>query len=235
MIEAWTSDPAIQRLLERHPRVAAVREGDALGVRFKDGDRIREVRVGDPGTDLFGLIELMDNNPVVCADSVSVPGPAGTLALIALGPLAAAGIIQERPAFVASFEIDETDLGASLASAGWMEGADSHGEPQGLGSVMVASAMAVVATPEQETDLFDLYDERFGRSFFVRHTPDVAWSPDIVEGQPFAAYRISVAPDRPNSLLTVRVMADRNGKCGAAQVVHAMNVMCGFDDTLGIA
>jgi N-acetyl-gamma-glutamylphosphate reductase len=29
-------------------------------------------------------------------------------------------------------------------------------------------------------------------------------------------------------------MADRNGKCGAAQVVHAMNVMCGFEESLGI-
>jgi N-acetyl-gamma-glutamylphosphate reductase len=29
-------------------------------------------------------------------------------------------------------------------------------------------------------------------------------------------------------------MADRDGKAGAAQVVHALNVMCGFEESLGI-
>jgi N-acetyl-gamma-glutamylphosphate reductase len=37
------------------------------------------------------------------------------------------------------------------------------------------------------------------------------------------------------SLLTVQVMIDRNGKGGAAQVVHAFNVMNGFEESLGIA
>jgi N-acetyl-gamma-glutamylphosphate reductase len=29
-------------------------------------------------------------------------------------------------------------------------------------------------------------------------------------------------------------MADINGKIGAAQYVHMMNVMCGFEESLGI-
>jgi hypothetical protein len=30
-------------------------------------------------------------------------------------------------------------------------------------------------------------------------------------------------------------MSDRDGKCGAAQFVHALNIMCGFEESLGIA
>jgi N-acetyl-gamma-glutamylphosphate reductase len=29
-------------------------------------------------------------------------------------------------------------------------------------------------------------------------------------------------------------MADVDGKCGAGQVVYAMNVMCGFEECLGL-
>jgi N-acetyl-gamma-glutamylphosphate reductase len=57
----------------------------------------------------------------------------------------------------------------------------------------------------------------------------------LVAGKPFSAYRLRVVPDEPNSLLTVRLLSDPLGKCGAAQVVHAMNVMCGFEESLGIS
>jgi len=61
-----------------------------------------------------------------------------------------------------------------------------------------------------------------------------AWDPSLVARKAAAAYRLSFAADDPTSLLTVRIMADKDGKCGSAQVVHAMNVMCGFEETLGI-
>ena len=55
-----------------------------------------------------------------------------------------------------------------------------------------------------------------------------------VLGRPEARYRLTLAPDSPHSLLTIRVLADFNGKVGASQVIHAMNVMCGFEESLGI-
>ena len=57
---------------------------------------------------------------------------------------------------------------------------------------------------------------------------------DTVRGKPFAVYRLRFAPDESKSLLTVQVMADSRGKCGAGQVVHALNVMCGFEESLGV-
>lgn len=230
-----SGDPAVRAILNRHPRVGSVAEQEDPGIWFADGAWSREVRRGDADLPLFGLLELMDNNPLVCADSISVPSAAGTLALLALGPAAAAGLLLERPAIVLNTAGSEQEVEAALRSAGWTEGADIHEEPLDLGDVLVATGMAVVETPADVTDLEDVYEERFGRSFFVRRTLESDWRPDIVQGTPFAAYRLSLAPDLPTSLLTIRVMADRNGKCGAAQLVHAMNVMCGFEETLGIA
>jgi N-acetyl-gamma-glutamylphosphate reductase len=235
VIEAWSGDPAVRRLLAAHPRVDKVEPSEDSGIRFQVGGRVREVDRGNPKAEAFGLLELMDNNPIVCADMVSVPSAAGTLALIALGPLAATGLIRERPVVVSSFDLEESDLAASLTSVGWTEGADVHVESQEIGSVLVLTAIAVVPTSEHPADYFDLYQERFGGSFFVRQATESDWSPSLVSGLPFAAYRLSLVPDEPNSLITIRTMADRDGKCGAAQLVHALNVMCGFDDALGIA
>jgi N-acetyl-gamma-glutamylphosphate reductase len=36
------------------------------------------------------------------------------------------------------------------------------------------------------------------------------------------------------SLLAIHIMADINGKAGAGQFVHTMNVMCGFEESLGL-
>ena len=44
----------------------------------------RQIVVGDASIEAGGLVELADNNPMVCADIVGVPGPVATLALIAL-------------------------------------------------------------------------------------------------------------------------------------------------------
>mgnify|MGYP000986779237 CR=1 FL=1 len=55
----------------------------------------------------------------------------------------------------------------------------------------------------------------------------------IVANKPFAVYRLGLTPGDDTSLLTVRVLADKHGKCGEAQLVHALNVMCGFEEMLG--
>lgn len=227
---AQSRDPEVVRLLSNHPRVAVARlEGDS-SLRFRQGAWDREVRVGDAGTELFGLVELMDNNPLVCADVVSVPSPAATLALIALGPLHGSGLLVEAPTMVTNVSASESDLAAFVGHEVTL-----HVDEAPLDGVAAATVMAVIRTPDDLEDIDALYDERFERSFFVRRDEESEWNIGFVKGQPFAAYRLRIGPDQPNSLLTIRVMADLNGKAGAAQVVHAMNVMAGFEESLGIS
>src|SRR5215218_131169 len=92
---AEASDPRLLELLRNHPRVAEVTTSDEPCLAFHQGPWNRRVLSGDPTPALAGLVELMDNNPLVCADEASVPDPASTLALIALGPLIRAGLLVE--------------------------------------------------------------------------------------------------------------------------------------------
>jgi len=232
---AQSADPVVRAILAVHPKVGAVGEGNATGVAFDQGVWSREVLVGEPSGVLYGLVELMDNNPIVCADRMSVPSPGATLALIALGPLAAAGLIADSPTVIVNVESDEETVAAALAGAGWTGGAFVHWEPVDLEGVVAATIMVAVQTPEDLDEIDEQYEERFGRSFFVRRDEDSEWDASLVRGTPYALYRLRISPDQPQSLLTVRVMADLNGKAGATQVVHAMNVMCGFEESLGIA
>ncbi len=202
---------------------------------WKDGERNREIYVGRPDVSPMGVVELTDNNPLVCADAFSVPSPASTLAVLAMGPLAEAGLIAERPVMLVNVDSDEDELAAFLATYGWRDGALTSYEPMDLSGVVAASVICSVPTPERLEDLDDLFEERYGRSFFVRRSDEEAWDTKMVAGKPHAAYRLRVSPDEPNSLLTIQIMADCNGKCGAGQIVHAMNVMCGFEESLGIA
>jgi len=232
---ASSIDPVIRQILSRHPRVGAVDPDATVGLHFGQGDWSREVVIGDPSEEIYGLVEIMDNNPMVCADRVSVTGPAATLALIALAPLAEAGLIEDSPAIVFNFDTDSSELDLALKTTGWGEGAAVHCEPWDIDGVLAATVLVSIRTPDDLEDIDALFEERYGRSFYVRRDETSDWGSGVVLGKPYAVYRLRIAPDQPNSLLTVRVLADRDGKCGAAQVVHAMNVMCGFEESLGIS
>jgi N-acetyl-gamma-glutamylphosphate reductase len=134
-----------------------------------------------------------------------------------------------------NFEPDVDVLEAFVEGTGWSFGVTSFFENQDLASVVACTAMALIRTPDKLEDIDELYEESFGRSFFIRRDEESDWTPDIVADKPWAAYRLRITPDAASSLLTIQVMADRNGKCGAAQVVHAMNLMAGFEESLGIA
>jgi len=232
---ASSANPLIRSMLASHPYVGVVEASDAVGVRFQSGSWKREVTIGQTEGAAYGLVELMDNNPIVCADLMSVPSPVATLALIALGPLAAAGLIADSPTVVANIEGDEDEISAALADLGWSEGAFLHSERVDLEGVVAVTVMVAIHTPDDLDEIDALYEERFGRSFYVQRDEDSEWDPALVRGTPRAVYRVRISPDTPLSLLTVRVLADGHGKAGAAQVVHAMNVMCGFEESLGIA
>lgn len=233
--QAITADPVLRRLLAGHPEVSEVLEGPDLGVRFQHGGRWREVLVGRSDAEIYGLLELIDNNPIVCADAVSVPSPGVTLASVAVGPLASAGIIYEAPTMLSTIEVDEAEAEEALARLGWSGGLTLHSEPADLGGVVAATVICAIASPDDPMEIDALYEERYGGSFFVRRDEDSQWHTNLVVGRPESRYRLRIALDQPVSLLTVQLLANRHGKCGAAQVLHAMNVMCGFADSAGIA
>ena len=231
---AASLDPAVAALLAAHPFVDLDRGGPERGVAFVQDGWERRVFVGRMEEDQRGILEIMDNNPLVCADSMSVPSAGATLALIALGPLAAGGLIAESPTIVSSVPLDEAEVASLMEPLGWFGGAYVHVEPQAIDPAIAATVMVAIRTPDDPDDLDALFEERYDRTLYVRRDETSEWDVGLVAGQPYALYRLRYAPDEGTSLLTVRVIADRDGKGGAAQVVHAMNVMAGFEESLGV-
>ena len=230
--------PGLRERLGRHPNVVLQPGVTENILEFWQGDWHRTLSVGSTGG-LRGLVELMDNNPMVCTDAMSVPDPASTLALIAIGPLLRAGMLVEAPTLMFTFAPDPDLVESYLETEGWTAGATIAEVGQDLGSVLALRAICAVQTegnPDQNHpfgEIDELYEEAFGRSFFVRRDETSDWDTKLVAGQAHGVYRLSIAADTPASLLTVQVMADRAGKCGAAQAIHAMNVMAGFEESLG--
>lgn len=230
---AEASDPRLLSFLRSHPHVGDVVTGGGPGLRFSQGSWHRSIEIGNSSLEVAGLVELMDNNPLVCADVASVPDPASTLVLIAIGSLVRAGLLAEPPTVITNFSADADLMGRFLAKEGWSDGVTYHLEPVDFGPVLVASCIASISTPSRLEDIDDLYEESYGRSFFV-HKCTEGWDVGLVHGKNHAAYKYQISPDAPNSLISIQVMADRDGKCGAAQVVHCMNVMAGYEETVGI-
>jgi N-acetyl-gamma-glutamylphosphate reductase len=224
--------PGLSGLLARHPRVTVAGGTTSADLEFVDGGRRRSVRTGC--TDgVFGLLELMDNNPLVCADEVGVPDTLSTLAAIALAPLIRAGLLFEKPVVISGDAGSTEEVERTLFTLGWHEGVTLQ-TTEAVLPCAAATVMAIVICPDDLDDLDDLYDEAYGRSFFVRRDEVSEWVPELVLGRPHAAFRLSLTPGGARCLLTIRVLADFQGKCGAAQIVHAMNLMAGFEETLGL-
>ena len=236
-VVASSSDEAVLRALSSHPNVlVAQRPAAKDALEFEQDGWNRRLVVGDASCDVAGLVETMDNNPMVCADVVSLPGPAATLALIALEPLIRAGLLIEPPAIQIA-GCGEEDVEAFLHKSGWPDGAAVSFGDESLGQVVAANIMALVPAEIDPMDVLGLYRECFGRSLFVREHQEGDWDASHVIAKPFACYRVTMQTADPvgtTRLITVQVMADRDGKGGATQIVHALNVMCGFAESAGI-
>lgn len=220
-------------MLSKHPLVERSPEPSPAGIlRFWQGEWLREVGVGLVG----GLVELADNNPMVCADRWEVPDPWSVFALVGLAPLARAGLILEPPTLQASLPPpDEEAVAWHLAAYGWHEGVLLAEEATLHERVAAASAMAVIEPPACWSELDGIYDECFGRSFCVRRASEEDWTAEAIAGTSRLVYRLRVTPGEGSALVTVQMLADRDGKLGAGQLVHAMNVMSGLEESLGLA
>lgn len=227
----------LRALLKRHRGIEleSFEKSDNLRIEFRQGYWVREVVMGHPRIEgPYGLVELMDNNPLVCADRASCPGPAATLALIGFGPLIRGGLVVERPSALFSFDGDYDEVDAALASMGWQDGVTCAGDPMALGDVVSATCLAVVRTPMDEGEIEALY-EAYGQSFFVRMVGVDGLNPNDVRGAPYAQCSPTLTRGEDGlGMLRIQVLADINGKCGAAQLVHMFNVMAGFEEDLGI-
>ena len=233
MIQAGSANPVIQSLLAKHPELDASLATDCPGIEFVT-NRHRFIYPGNSRAELGGIIELMDNNPLVCADEAWVPSAGGALATIALGPILEAGLVVESPAILLSFEDDEAEVERALATAGYTGGITFNCENHDLGTVRGAYCIAKIANPQSFDEIDDIYDERYGRSFFVRREEEKPWDKALVEGEHWACYRLELTEGESQSLLAIHVIADINGKAGAAQFIHTMNVMAGFEESLGL-
>ena len=229
---ARSSDPLAQQLLRSHPKVERVESSETPGIQFEMRGWSRRVEVGP--AELYGVPEFMDNNPMVCADVVGVPTPAVQLALLALLPIVDSGMVAEAPVVMISSSIDEEELDLALRQSGWADGCVVAVEPLELDHVIAVTAMVAVQTPDDQTAFDDLYEERFGRSFFVQVSDDEEWESGLVRATPFARYRLALAEEAKTSMLTIKVMADARGKLGPTGWIHAMDVMGNLEESLGI-
>ena len=220
----------LKRLLELHPFVslASFVESDRMLLEF-GAHAERRVTIGDARAPLYGLTELMDNNPLVCADFASVTSAAGSLALITLGPLAKAEMLINRPAIAYNFEVSDLDeVDAALATEGWLDGAAIAGMDE-YSEILAAEAIAEIPSSVTEGDLADLFDECFGRSFFVRSGKGVG------QGDAHAVFSFGVEPYLETTMFKCVAQSSAAGKCGAAGLVHMFNVMSGYEESLGIS
>ena len=221
--------PGLAKFLERHPMVTVSGDLSEPGLHFGN----RRIIVGNPELEVRGLIELMDNNPLVCAQTASVPDPGSTLALIALEPLIRANLLVEDPTLSFSFPVDEALVQRFLNAAGWHGSAAMGIADLGVSPALGLLCLAVIESPPNPADIGGLYDEAYGRSFFVQRK-DTTLTASMVLGGPKAAFSFRVQRDEPHSLISVSVISDPEGKCAGGQLVHMFNVMAGFEETLGL-
>lgn len=227
---------ALYAILSRHRRVRLEEFEDAVSpeIEFAVGTWHRRALCGHPRVEgPYGLIELMDNNPIVCADAASCPGPAATLALIGLGPLARASLLTLPASVELNFDKGVDEIAAALEMQGGLADVRIETRPDSPINVLTAKCVAQIPHGVSEADLLDVYSECFDRSFFVRRVPGDEVTEGI-RGAPFANYSLRISAQGAPGTLEIKVAADPDGKAGSAQVVHLMNVMGGFEENLGL-
>jgi len=215
-----------------HPQIQMSGDSESSDIHFVQGNWNRSILINSVESECRGLVELVDNNPMVCADIFALPDPLGILGSIALGPLARAGLIVEEPILVGNVPGEIDSLHLLLDDLGWDGGVAYQHEDVDTGQAYALTALAKVETMLADGQIDLLFRECFERSFFVRESQSEDWDTAMVTGQPFAIYRLRITEGDPHSIVTVQVLSDKHGKCGAAGAIHALNIMAGFEESL---
>ncbi|MBL1148608.1 MAG: hypothetical protein HND42_00155 [Armatimonadetes bacterium] len=227
---------ALYAILSRHHRVRLEDFEDAATpqIEFAVGTWHRRALFGHPRVEgPYGLIELMDNNPIVCADAASCPGPAATLALIGLGPLARASLLTLPASVELNFQKGAEEVPTALEMQGGSVDVRIETRLDAPVTVLTATCLAQIPEAISEADIHDVYSECYVRSFFVRRVSEERVTDGLL-GAPYANYCLRVTEQGPQRAVEVKVAADPDGKAGSAQLVHLMNVMGGFEEGLGL-
>jgi hypothetical protein len=226
------ADPGLRRLLSGRPEIdldPAPLDSPRL-VWDQDGWR-RTIHIGPPRPlGQAGLLELMDNNPLVCADEASTPPPAAALALAAFGPIWQAGLALDEPAFESSSDAQLRPWLETVQFSGDFlhESRGSHHDLESL------NLFLPIRNPGHWSDLDDLYREAYGGAFSVEEWGE-GDEPALAPESPMLAYRLRITPGEDESLFTVQTAGRRDGRLGPAQAVQMLNVMCGWEECLGLA
>ncbi|HLP00150.1 MAG TPA: hypothetical protein VK171_16255, partial [Fimbriimonas sp.] len=186
MLEVSTRHSELADRLRHHPMVAKVSESN-FDLEFGG----RTVSIGSGG-EVTGVVELMDNNPLVCADHASTPNIEGTLATLALGPILLSGLVTEPPVVLFSFEADEASVNEALASVEYHQPVTFGCDPHDLGSVRGIYCIAKIKPLTDFDELDAIYSERYEKSFFMRLATAAEWDTQLVSGKSFAAYRLEI-------------------------------------------
>lgn len=212
--------PGLGQMLGRHPRLLPPQPGSLCALEFGLGGYRRSVVVGFRKGCSPGVIELFDNNPIVCAETVCVPTPLATLALLAVDPLSKAGLVAGSTPIACSSSCLAEEIEPFLEALGdRVSVVCSSGLPVDEGRLAVELRLSISL---RSGELREIYDEAYGRSMLVMRAGAI---------HPLAAsYTVTQHEHGP----IVRFESPVDGKAGAAQVVQALNVMAGFEDSLGI-
>lgn len=207
-------------LVRRHPRLLSPQSGSMCALEFGLNSYRRSIVVGYRERYPVGLIELFDNNPIVCAETVCLPAPVSTLALLAIDPLSKAGLGSGTLHVSCSAHCELDDIKPFLNQLG--DRVNLRLDARVVADEGCVAVEVELAGDQTAEDIEELYDDAYGRSLLVMRDK---------EAHPLAA---SYSVVKVGDTAVVRVASKIEGKAGAAQVIQALNVMAGFEDSLGI-
>ena len=254
-----TAAPVVAALLERDVRVVDL----SADFRLRDVDTYERWYVPHPHPELieravYGLTELY-RPQIAGAELVACPGCFPTAAILALAPLAQAGLLADvvidaktgvsgmgrRPRdanhFVAVTEnvraygvgahrhMPEIDQELAVLGAPLAPAFTPHLLPIDEGELL-----SCYVTPTRElsqSELEDLYESRYGEEPFIELVSAPPGVRDVRETN-FCA--ISLHADARTGKLMVFAAIDNLWKGTASQAVANLNLMFGFDEALGL-
>ncbi len=205
---------------------------------------------------VYGLTEL-HRERIKTAELVANPGCYPTAALIALAPLAEAGLVADVAISAASGVSGAGRGGASFAEVAENfvpYGVDGHrhapeirqelhalGATGGMSFVphllpldqgLLASCFVTLSRDVAEDELRGLYEERYGAEPFVELVDD---PPGVRDARDTNLCFVHVALDPETGRALCFAAIDNLWKGAAGQAVQNLNLMLGFDETEGLA
>jgi hypothetical protein len=225
--------PGLGDLVKAHPRVERSQPHSPYALEFTQSGRNRRITIGCKPQLQLGIVEIVDNNPLICADEVWLPRPSSTLVLLAAMPWVRAGLLRS----IRSVEIESPTEKPEVLQCLNAIGVDGEIEviprTHCLQEVLEVSVLMTMKLGLRSDEVEEVFNSIYGNSFFVRSFSDRDRT-NQVHNTAIAGYTWNLVETQGVQEIAVIIAADRNGKCGASQIVHTMNVMAGYEESLGI-